>query len=105
MPRIRTSIEQQRRVPPLSTASRRLAINFSRSSSFRVLQNLSKIELEAWENRIAVNDGWVFNSLGQLSRPLDGDAVVERIEQPSEARTVRAVLLHFRLHIGKAVCS
>src|SRR5439155_21066060 len=67
------------------------------------LQDLSKIKIEAWQDGIAVNDGWVFNSLGQLSRPVDDHAVIERIEQPAEARAVRDVLFHFHLHIGKAV--
>ena len=67
------------------------------------LQDLSEIELETWQDGIAVDDNWFFDSLGGLSGPVNGDTVIKGIEQPTKPRAVRDVLFHFRLDIGKAV--
>ena len=67
------------------------------------LQDLSKIEMETWQDGIAVDDSWIFDSRGRLSGPVNDNAVIEGIEQPAEARAVRDVLFHFGLDIGKAV--
>ncbi len=67
------------------------------------LQDLSKIEMETWQDGIAVDDSWIFDSRGRLSGPVNGGAIIERIQQPAEARAVRDVLFHFGLDIGKAV--
>ena len=69
----------------------------------RPLQNFSEVEVESRQDGIPADDGWIVDALRRLVRPVNGDAVLDRVEQPSEVGAVSDVFFHLLLNLGDAV--
>src|ERR1041385_8587869 len=67
------------------------------------LQNLFKVEFETEQDRIATQSAWLIQMLGRFARAIDNSAVLDRIEEPSQPRTVSDVFLHLCFDIGNAI--
>lgn len=66
-------------------------------------KDISEIELEARQDRIATDDCGTVEAFRLLARAVNDGQILERIQQPAKPGAVGDVFLHLQFDLGKIV--